>query len=307
LKTSYLTIGKRNINTGKIFIVLQLLFVISAISQTAYAAEEKTVLTENGIRLETVLPPECAEIDSLRSRLILMSLEDISVSLEIEDISIEKKQRREQETYQWLKGRDSSTTFEELPDISTPAGVFKVNKLIYDSNGNLTTSLTAFCNLNYRYIYVITLRNKGDIPYEIIQKFTAVSVTSTPLKVNYMMVCVIAVFALVGLYYIVSDISEKHFGNRTTGVITGIHQYRKSAGIIISFYLPDGRMVLGEHTTLSIMGLIYKSRVGETIPITYLEKNPANINIISDKSGYVTGLLFILFATLFGYLMVFHM
>lgn len=287
--------------------ILSFLFIIIATSQSIYATEKKIILSQSGIQLETILPSECTEINTLRSYLVLTSLEDISVSLEIEDVSMEKKIKREYETYEWLKGKDSSTTFEELPDISTSNGVFKVHRLVYDNNRNQTTSLTAIYKLNNRYTYVITLRNNGDIPYETLQKFSDFSLISAAQQLNPMMLGLIIIIALVGLYFIAVQLRDKYLGIRTTGHIVGFQRYRKSIGVKISHRLPDGREVIGEHVTISISGLLYMKKTGQTIPIAYNKNSPEHVNIIADKSGYIVGLIFFLIAAVFSYLMIFHM
>lgn len=266
----------------------------------AYAAGEGAVLSQNGIRVELALPPGCTDIEQL-SDWLLASWGEYSVTLEIQDRSVEKLLEMNQETYEWLLERDASTTLETLPDIETGLGSFAVRSLHYEDNA---VALDAYLQLNHRYSYTITLHGKGDIPYEALRAFTEITVASTPLQFDRTALIMMAVMLFCALSCIVPELWQKHFWPQAEGVVVDVQGHRRHVCVHISYRNEDGALLVGEENLATVFGLLYNRLVGQGIPISYCKKRPNRVNILRNKTDYIIGIVFLLLAVGFLFLSV---
>jgi len=282
---------------GKVFSLMLAVFIICTVSQKVHATSQIVTLSANGIELTVDLPSEWISVKLQQPYYIMSSVDDVQVVLEIEQSSMKEQEKAHESTYLWIKESEPDTTFfEKLPDITTELGTFEVCSLVYGET-KTETSITAFCKLNYRYIYVITLRGEEGVSYELLQKFISATLVSVPYQWDPFALGLTAFLLAVGLVSIIRQIRIKHFGIKTTGVIVGVNMSGKWAAVKISYLLENGEKIEGIHDMIGVVGMYYGNKVGETVEISYLPKKPNIPHILIYKGGYITGIFLVLVAT----------
>jgi hypothetical protein len=153
--------------------------------------------------------------------------------------------------------------------------------------------VVAFCRLNFRYIYTITLRKSGDIDDSQILRFTDGTVTKTLPKLPPEYLVPILIYTLIGLCLLLAEFYRKHFWPHATGVVTACRRRNKSADVLVIFYTSDGKAVTGWQTLL-LGRAFFKRHKDKEVKITYSPKRPHIINISSTKAWYFFGASFLL-------------
>jgi len=266
-------------------------------------------LSENGVDVILDLPQNCIVDERTRPYWLMASFEGMQVVLEITDGTPEKQANFVRRVYEGLlESYPDTTYFEELPDIVTDMGVFTVRKIIYENvNGKMATSLQAFCRVNYRYIYSITLRMDAEIDYDALKYFTTAMIVKTSFQWPLEMLLLTYCCAFVGLFIILFNYGKKHFRLRTSGTIIGVRGHSKSNTVLISYLSEDGTEIVGEHNMIAPGAIPYMRKNGKKVEISYSIKRPSDVNIISSKAGYIVGGLFLIMAIFGLYLMIFQL
>jgi hypothetical protein len=270
------------------------------------ARGQAITLSENGVRVSLDLP--AGSVVSYNNGNVVI-LEDPSATVEIEDSSVKERIDFETRVCEGLKAGDPDTLLEELPGLETDMGEFTMMRLTYnDHNDEKATTLTVFCELNYRYIYTVTLRRIGEIDESELLPFLSGAVTKTPIRFEPVMLAVTAATALVGLLIILLEFRQKHCWLRARGIITGYVSLRKTTAILVSYRTENGEEVTGSHNIAGAIGLaVYSRHKDQEVEITYSPRRPMNVNLALYKGTYICGLLLLALAAVFVYLMIFEL
>jgi hypothetical protein len=184
-------------------------------------------------------------------------------------------------------------------------GTFTIFKLAYnDQNNQWATSLAAFCKLNFRYIYTITLHSAGDIDAERLLPFTSGTITKTPLVLSGELLVFASLYAMLGFVMISIELYKKHVWPRTTGVVVGFETRRRYVDVLVAYQTEDGEGITGV-CNMTFGRLFYVKHKGDEVEITYSPRKPRRINMASNKSAYICGLIFLGIAAGSIWLMVF--
>ena len=289
------------------------------------ATARTITLSKRGIEVDIPLQDTALSINQTSNHHIIARKENVQAILSLERATVFGKAKREKDFFASFQKdfENYIVNFEELPDIVTESTTFKVRKFTYyekvenPKNAEKLTTITAFCKVNYRYIYVIKLgstghiteRSKVNITADMLADFTSHIVTKRPYQYQVpieMLVMAIA-FVFGGILVILNEIRIKRFRRIAIGTIIGYETSgRRSIGIIIKYQLPNGKEVQGKAIVSFLEGIFwsgfYKDKTGSTVKISYSEKNPRFVNILSIKSGYFFGIFCILSGLCFIFL-----
>jgi len=289
--------------------LILVLLICGALSISASAAGESLVLSENGVEVRLNLPDGAAVYSQISTDHSIVYFGETQVVLEIEDTSVKKQLDFEKRVFEGLlQSYPGTTFFEELPELVTDMGTFTVCKLTYnDHNDEQSVSITAFCKLNYRYIYSITLRATGDVDYNLISQFANADVVKTARQFDMTMVGFVIAYLALGLLIIGNTFRKKHRRTRAMGTIVDFRRGRKSVSVVISYRTEDGEKKTGEHSFSTLGYLQFARSEGAEVEITYSEKKPRKVHIVAAKDGYIFGLVFVALAVWFACMMVFQL
>ena len=276
-------------------------------------ASQAVTLSKRGIIVDIPLQDDSLSIEQTRDSHIIVRKNNAQTVLSLERASVAKKARWEKDfSVSFQKDYEKYiVNFEELPDVVTESATFKVRKFTYyekvenPENAEKLTTITAFCKVNYRYIYVIELgstghvteRSKVNITADMLADFTSHIVTKRPYQYQVPIEMLIMGIAFIfgGILVILNEIRIKRFRMTAIGTIIGYEKSsRRSVGIIVKYQLPNGKEIQGKAIVSFLEGIFwsgfYKDNSGSTVKISYSEKNPRFVNIISIKSGYFFGI-----------------
>jgi hypothetical protein len=255
------------------------------------------------------LPPDCVVEPQTDPAHVVAELDGVQIILEIRDTSTQAYTDTLIKIYDGQKQRHPDIArLEELPDLAADLGVFTVRSITYaDEGAEPATALYAYCKLNYRYIYCITLRDKDEVPHEMPALFTSATVYDKPFEWIPDMMAAVSGCVILGLFFILNDVRKKHFRSRVTGVIIDAQVYVRGATVFVAYRPDGGAEITGEEKVVSLAGRSYARKKGRAVEISYSEKKPHKVHIISYKEGYVLGMYFLGMAALGVYLMLFHL
>jgi len=288
-------------------------------------ASQAVTLSKRGITVDVPLQDDSLSIEQTNDSHIIVRKNNLQTVLSLEKTSVARKAKWEKDfSISFQKDYEKYVVnFEELPDIVTESATFKVRKFTYyekvenPENAEKLTKITAFCKVDYRYIYVIeigstghtTERSKVNITADMLADFTSHIVTKLPYQYHVPREILIMGIAFIfgGILVILNEIRIKRFRRIAIGTIIGYETSgRRSVGIIIKYQLPNGKESQGKAIVSFLEGIFwsgfYKDKTGSTVKISYSEKNPRFVNIISIKSGYFFGIFCILSGLCFIFL-----
>lgn len=302
---------KTGVYKWNLMLVFLLLFLVLAavLPQKAAAAEQSVTLSENGMELVVELPPGVDSIDAVSPEFVIVTMGDLHITLEIEDKTVNEKEKFIQRVHTSMMESYPQTTteLEELPDLVVGENTFLVRSYGYEGpSGEQITTMEAFCELNYRYIYTIGLRGE-EAGYDSLYDFAVVTKTKTAFQPNPVMLALAVASFAVGVWMIAHEFWQKNFRQKTVGIVEGVESHWRSMSIKVSYRMHNGGLALGEYTTLGIAAMRYMNRIGKEVEISYSEQKPTSINVLAVKMGYIAGAVFIALALFAAYVMIFEM
>lgn len=263
-------------------------------------------LKENGVEVEVLLPKGVTDIEYISDDFVMLRFNDTSISLKIKQTTVKKQIKFEDSVAaSMLEDYPETTIVSAWEEFIVDERTFPAQKMIYDSNGT-NTVIDTFCKVNYRYIYTIEARTKGEGNYDIPQQFMHINVHKTKFILNPTVVVIGLGMFITGVLTVGYQIRIRRTWIKTTGIFVDLVRLGKSLNVTISYRLTSGEQMttISNIGTLAIM-FLRKYNFGDTIEIMYNDKKPQKIILIRNKTSYIVGAVFILLGLAYAHLQFF--